>query len=153
MNEEEGKFVVKDKRRFSENGEEIAVPLSEKDSSRDSAKAQPNFTGPSNSGPRSKDPDDRDGSVEDGLEGLSADNVAFARFVISIAQQAFWQMGVGDSPTELNIKVDLDAAKEFIDILSLIEKKTKGNLDSYEKQMLTEVLHELRMAFVKVKGK
>lgn len=159
MNEEEGKFVVKDKRRFSEDGEEKVDNLGKKSSSyeggienkRETSSAQPdsspNFSGPT-------DASDRAGNIEgDRLANMSADNVAFARFVISIAQQAFWQMGLGSSPTELDIKVDLDAAKEFIDILSLIEKKTQGNLDSYEKQMLTEVLHELRMAFVKVKGK
>lgn len=163
MSEEESKFVVKDKRRFSEDGEEkgdnsakkispdhsateniIEKSSSEPDSSPNST---PNFTGPTEA---SNGAGNLGG---EGLENMSADNVAFARFVISIAQQAFWQMGVGASPTELDIKVDLDAAKEFIDILTLIEKKTEGNLDSYEKQMLTEVLHELRMAFVKVKGK
>ena len=44
---------------------------------------------------------------------------------------------------------NLAAAKQTIDILSILKTKTEGNLDENEKQLLDGVLYELRMRFVK----
>ena len=42
-------------------------------------------------------------------------------------------------------------AKHFIDLLSVLESKTKGNLDALEAKMLDSLLHDLRMAYVQTK--
>lgn len=42
----------------------------------------------------------------------------------------------------------LDHAKHYIDLLAILETKTKGNLTADESEMLTRILHELRMLFV-----
>ena len=48
---------------------------------------------------------------------------------------------------------NLPAAKQTIDILSILKTKTEGNLDEDEKQLLDGVLFELRMRFVKEMAK
>ena len=47
---------------------------------------------------------------------------------------------------------NLDGAAEMIAILSLLEEKTRGNLTAEERQVLEEVLYELRMRFVEAKN-
>ena len=47
-------------------------------------------------------------------------------------------------------KIDLPMAKFNIDMLGVVEEKTKGNLTDEEKEMLDSTLQQLRMAFVQV---
>ncbi len=58
------------------------------------------------------------------------------------------QLPEPDGRTEVNKPL----AKHTIDTLDVLERKTKGNLDDDEKQVLSEALHVLRMAFVNTKG-
>ncbi len=48
--------------------------------------------------------------------------------------------------------VDLQAAGQMIDILALLEEKTRGNLTAEERQLLEMVLYELRLRFVEAQG-
>ena len=49
--------------------------------------------------------------------------------------------------------VNLDAAKQLIDILGVLEEKTKGNLSAEEEKLLGDILASVRMAYVgKAKG-
>jgi hypothetical protein len=43
---------------------------------------------------------------------------------------------------------NLDAARHVIDLLAMLEEKTRGNLTAAERQFLEQVLYELRMRFV-----
>ena len=43
---------------------------------------------------------------------------------------------------------DLDAAKQIVDILGVLEEKTRGNLDNSEEQLLKSLLYDLRVKFV-----
>ena len=47
----------------------------------------------------------------------------------------------------------LDYAKHYIDLLGLLEEKTKGNLSTEENDLLADWLHQLRMAFVNMSPK
>ena len=67
--------------------------------------------------------------------------------VSSLATQALANMGQVPGPEGKPV-VQLDYAKHFIDVLGVIEEKTKGNLTPDESAMLTNVLHELRLLFV-----
>lgn len=67
-----------------------------------------------------------------------------------LASQAFMSMGSQD-PRTGRVYVDLDLAQFNVDLLGVIEEKTKGNLSAEESQMLTQVLSELRMIFVETK--
>jgi hypothetical protein len=76
-------------------------------------------------------------------------DTSFTAFVISLASSAAMHFGdlqdpAGGSRAEPN----LEGAKQMIDILALLEAKTKGNLTIEERQVLEQVLYELRMRFV-----
>ena len=77
--------------------------------------------------------------------------VSFIGFVLSLASTA--AVHFGDVPNPVSgekAAPDLIAARQMIDILSLLEEKTKGNLTAEERSVLEQVLYELRMRFVQV---
>jgi hypothetical protein len=49
----------------------------------------------------------------------------------------------------MDVPVDTSAAKQTIDILSVMEEKTRGNLDPMEERLLSDILHELRIHFAR----
>jgi hypothetical protein len=52
-------------------------------------------------------------------------------------------------PAGISVQKDIAAAKQTIDIISVLKAKTKGNLSTDEERLMEEVLHSLRMAFVR----
>ena len=74
--------------------------------------------------------------------------LTFSSFVFSLSTSALMLMGEQLDPRQGKIPVNLPQAKEIIDILSVLEAKTKGNLDKDEQAMLTDMLYALRMKFV-----
>ncbi len=78
-----------------------------------------------------------------------AGQISFIGFVISLASTAAVHFGDVENPVSgAKGQPDLPAAKQIIDILSLLEQKTKGNLTAEERSFLEQVLYELRMRFV-----
>jgi hypothetical protein len=75
--------------------------------------------------------------------------INFGSFIMSLATQTLMQLGAMKPPPGLDIKVDREAARQTIDILAMLQQKTKGNLDPSEAGMLEEMLHSLRMAYVR----
>ena len=61
--------------------------------------------------------------------------------------QAVMALGMMPDPLTGETSANKNAAKFHIDMLSLIEEKTKGNLSSEEAESLSSILHQLRMAF------
>jgi Domain of unknown function (DUF1844) len=80
-------------------------------------------------------------------------SVNFASFVLSLAATAAVHFGDRLEPggTEPG-PVDLQAAGQMIDILALLDEKTRGNLTVEEQQLLETVLYELRLRFVEAQG-
>ena len=75
--------------------------------------------------------------------------LSFAAFVLSLAHTAAVHFGdVPDPTTGQSAPANLLAAKQMIDILSLLEEKTRGNLTAEERQLLDQLLYELRLRFV-----
>jgi hypothetical protein len=74
--------------------------------------------------------------------------VTFSSFVISLGTSAFMLMGEQVDPQQQQVPVNLPQAKEIIDLLSVLEVKTKGNLTSEEQGVLSEMLYALRMKYV-----
>ncbi|MDP2853711.1 MAG: DUF1844 domain-containing protein [Smithellaceae bacterium] len=120
-------FVVKDK-RFSESSE-----------TKEEQAAQ---TGPSV----------KEKVEEPATEPLDYPPVNFTNFVISLSTSALFQFG--DFPEYEGGKAakNLPAAKQTIDILDMLNEKTKGNLDQNEANLIQGVLYELKMRYVKEKG-
>lgn len=70
-------------------------------------------------------------------------------FLISmLSSQVMMAMGFLPTPDGQQPPVDLPLAKHFIDLLAVLDEKTKGNLTEEEQSMMTESLHQFRMAYV-----
>jgi hypothetical protein len=65
-----------------------------------------------------------------------------------LASQAMLAMGKMQVPGQPELKIDLDAAKHFVDLLGILEEKTKGNVTPDEAAVIGAVAHELRMIYV-----
>ena len=77
--------------------------------------------------------------------------VSFISLVISLASSAAVHFGdLGDPVTGQKQPPNLHAAKHAIELLAILEDKTKGNLTEEESQVLKQVLTELRMRFVQL---
>ncbi len=79
--------------------------------------------------------------------------LSFTAFVLSLASTA--AIHFGDLPDPISgerSKLNLDGAAQMIEILALMELKTRGNLTAEEREMLNQVLYELRMRFVEATG-
>lgn len=72
----------------------------------------------------------------------------FLHFVSGIAAQVLMQLGEIENPIAGKKAVDLTAARYSIDILQMLQEKTKGNLTPEEGRYMKAALHDLRMRFV-----
>lgn len=72
----------------------------------------------------------------------------FADFVQQLIAQAYMFLGMLRSPTSAKPMIDVQAAREMIDILTMLKEKTEGNLTPEESDFLNTYLGELKVAFV-----
>ena len=75
-------------------------------------------------------------------------NQLFITLISSLSSQAWIQMGKIKNPVTDKLEKNLDAASMSIDMLSMIQEKTKNNLDEYESKLLEQSLKDLKMNFV-----
>jgi hypothetical protein len=74
--------------------------------------------------------------------------VDFQTFVISLGSSALLQLGEIEDPTTGKRDKDLVLAKHTIEVLSMLQAKTKGNLTPAEEKLLESLLYDLRLRFV-----
>lgn len=82
---------------------------------------------------------------EEGDEG----ELTLASFVMSLATQAMMQLGEIPPPPGVRMEKNIGHAKQTIDILSMLFEKTKGNRDEGEEKLFDDILHSLRISFIK----
>ena len=82
-------------------------------------------------------------------EEMQLPKITFATFIISLNASALVNMGMMNDPMTNTQSVNLPVAKQTIDTLSMLERKTDGNLTTEEKQLLRNILYELRINYVK----
>ncbi len=88
-------------------------------------------------------------SAETGeAEALPA--VDFSTFVLSLSHSALVHLGVAPNPAGGERVVNLPMARQTIDLLGLLEEKTKGNLTGEEERILEQVVIDLKMRYVEV---
>jgi Domain of unknown function (DUF1844) len=75
----------------------------------------------------------------------------FTEFLMGVASSAFIYLGVVEHPATGRRQIDLGAAKESIDMLSMLREKTKGNLTRGEEKFFEDLLSDLRMHFVSIR--
>ena len=73
----------------------------------------------------------------------------FDRLVQSLYMTAAVQMGAGSAPNE-QPRIDILGARQSIDMLSVLDEKTKGNLSDQERRLLQNALFDLRMSFLEI---
>jgi hypothetical protein len=136
MPEEEKGFVIKDKRTFSqetgepreeetqEATEQKAAESAEKEAPKTEAKAAAD-------------------------EEVQLPEVNFSTFIFSLSSSALLHFGEIPDPSSGNKKKNLAMAKHTIDILAMLDEKTRGNLTRDEEQLFKNILYDLRMRYVK----
>jgi len=139
--EKKGKgFVVKDRRVFGESGEARPDDTKTEAPPKAAQEEHPKATGASEKAEGSPSSSEGEGFLPE---------VNFANFILSLGTTAFYHFG--DLPDQAGGQAEknLAAAKQTIDLLSMLESKTKGNLDKDEQALLEGILYELRLRFVK----
>jgi len=133
---EEKGFVIKDKRIFSQeeqdlNKEDIEP---EKKSAKEETKAK------------------EEPAAEKQTAETELPEINFPTFIISLNASALVNLGAIEDPASGTKVKNLSIAKQTIDILSMLEEKTRGNLTEEEEQILKNILYDLRIIYVKEKG-
>jgi hypothetical protein len=77
---------------------------------------------------------------------------SFVTLAMSVASSALMSLGLVPDPQTNKTKVNIDLARFNIDLLDMLEKKTKGNLVKEEQDFMTQVLADLKYKFVEVSG-
>jgi hypothetical protein len=78
--------------------------------------------------------------------------LSFSAFVYSLSTSALVHLGEIPEPVTEKMEKNLPLAKQTIDILGILQEKTKGNLTSEEENLLNSFLYDLRMRYVKAMG-
>jgi hypothetical protein len=79
---------------------------------------------------------------------VSVGQVDFSTHVLSMASSAMISLGQMPAPDGETLETDIETARYLIDVLSMLETKTRGNLDESEQKLLQSLLYDLRVAFV-----
>jgi len=149
MSEEEKGFVVKDRRIFTDEDKEVKAEdeRTEADLSTDE-ETQPQPTTEKTREPEAPEPSKTDASEEQ----PQFPAINFPTFVVSLNASTLLHLGAIEDPTSGQKTKNLPMAKQTIDILSMLEEKTAGNLNNEEKNLLKNILYDLRLMYVKEKG-
>nr|WP_252379991.1 DUF1844 domain-containing protein [Desulfovulcanus ferrireducens] len=81
-------------------------------------------------------------------ETTNLPKVNFTTFVLSLSSSALMHLGEVPEPESGQVNVNMAMAKHTIDVLAMLEEKTRGNLTPQEDRLLKDVLFEVRMKFV-----
>src|SRR5262249_680583 len=76
--------------------------------------------------------------------------VSFSTFILGLSTQALLHLGDIESPMSGQVERDLPAARHVIDILGILQAKTRNNLEQAEERLLEAVLYDLRMRYVEL---
>lgn len=129
--DEKEEFRVVDKRRFNNEGD---------------SRNEDQFSKPTAS---SREQTAHEQTEREGKHAGQNERMDFSSLIVSLATQALVMLGEIPNAAASGVPVNYEAAKQTIDILALLEEKTKGNLTSDEQKLMGEILTSLRLAYVK----
>lgn len=132
-------FVIKDKRIFVEGDEDREE------------KGKKGETRPPIEEDKTEEPE-KAAAPEEDKEDFQLPEINFATFIFSLNSSVLVHLGIIEDPATGKKIKNLALAKQTIDILGMLEEKTKGNLTEDEEKMLKNILYDLRMIYVKEKG-
>lgn len=139
MSEETKDFTVKDRRIFADSAEED--PKTGESETSGQAESSPDEQGSAKSSEHKKQ-----------AEELRMPEINFSTFVFSLNSSALVQLGMIPDPATGEESKNPVLAKQTIDILNMLQEKTRGNLTREEENLLNNLLYGLRMAYVKETG-
>lgn len=162
MNEEQSNYKVTDRRLFNADGTPRDVPVEERPvvKPEPEMKPEPETAAPTavDDPPTEPPASEAEPAAEAAATPPEAENEAdlaelddpagFANFLMSIASNAASSLGMMEHPVTHKREVDLELGKHWIDVLGMLEHKTRGNLLPQEQQILEGLLADLRMQYV-----
>jgi hypothetical protein len=160
MDEQQSTFKVTDRRLFNADGSPRDVPPEERPApeapkAETAPKVEPpaptemEASGPTDDMPDEDMPNEElDRELTEEEVSAARDPASFLNFLMSIASNAASALGMMEHPVTHQRDVDLELGKHWIDVLGMLQKKTQGNLSTQEKQMLENLLADLRMQYV-----
>ena len=169
MSEEQTTFKVTDRRLFNSDGsprdltpdETAAAAASAADEAAKEGPQAPSATGPvaaaAAAAPTSQERIDQ-ASASDAEDLAEADipgahdPASFVNFAMSIASNAASALGMMEHPVSGKREVDLELGKHWIDVLGMLQQKTRGNLTPPEAKIIEGWLADLRMQYVSMTG-
>jgi hypothetical protein len=128
-------FVIKDKRIFAERDDDQSIK-EEKDKPLEEPAAEKSESAT---------------AQEEERTDYQLPEINFATFIFSLNHSVLVHLGVMEDPSTGKKVRNLALAKQTIDILGMLEEKTKGNLAEDEEKMLKNILYDLRMIYIKEK--
>ena len=132
---EEKGFVIKDKRIFSQEEQELNKEDQEPEKE-----------------PAKEEKDQETATANEQEAEAQLPEINFPTFIISLNASALVNLGAIEDPASGKKVKNLLIAKQTIDILSMLEEKTRGNLTEEEGKILKNILYDLRIIYVKEKG-
>ena len=90
--------------------------------------------------------------MSDLTDNQKLESALFVNLIVMLGTSAMQQLGKTPTPGAKPDDVHLEGAQMSIDMLSMLESKTKGNLSENEKQILTDTLTTLRLSYVEVEA-
>lgn len=156
--EKERGFKVADRRRFSPEGEakpgvedKPAAPTPpEKPAERPHLHAEHSAHGGPSEGAQAEASAayQKASSGQPGAQDLGPQDLTFASFVVGLSTEALALMGEMPHPATGERMHDLGGAQQLIDIIGILQDKTRGNLSHDEDTLLDAILFDLRMKYV-----
>lgn len=143
MSEEQPSFKVTDRRLFNADGSPRELDPEEK--------PEPEVTGAVADAESTPEPPPQPAQEPDVDEvdlADAQDPASFVNFLMSIASNAASTLGMIEHPVTHQREVDLEAAKHWIDVIGMLQQKTRGNLTPQESQIVEGLLADLRMQYV-----
>ena len=127
--DQEKSFVIRDKRFSAKKEDEVDTQ----------AKAEPK----KEEAPPSEKPPEKEAALPE---------ISFINLILSLSTSVLIQVGEIQDPMTQQAEKNLPLAKQTIDLISLLQQKTKGNLTPEEEKLMESILYDLRMRYVKATG-
>jgi len=159
MSDEQTNFKVTDRRLFNPDGsprelsadqkaDTEATATVETPGSSDVASSTPQIITGTTQSTVAQHPHLEPMTEEDAEVPDADDPTSFVNFMMSIASNAASSLGMMEHPVTHQREVDLELAKHWIDILGMLQQKTRGNQTAQEAKILEGLLADLRMQYV-----
>ncbi len=90
------------------------------------------------------------GAGAPGYDASEAAEITFSTFIVGLSTQALFHLGEIPDPVTGEHARDLTGAQQLIDILGMLQEKSRGNLEPGEQSLIQAILFDLRMKYVEI---